>query len=104
MKSKLADRIVLVTAISVLVVGSAHAFVMGPTNFSFMGYPEHNCQQPFQPYSNDQYAWDRFQIDVEQYIECINQYVEAGNNDMARIRDAQDDALSEARAFVDSLQ
>jgi len=96
MKSKLADRIVLVTAISVLVVGSAHAFVMN--------YPYHNCQQPFQPYSNDQYAWDSFQIDVEQYIECINQYVEDGNNTIAHIRNAQDDALSEARAFVNSLQ
>jgi hypothetical protein len=104
MKSKLADRIVLVAAISVLVIGSAQAFVVGPTNLSFMGYPEHNCHQPIRPYSNDRYAWESFQSDAEEYVDCINDYVEAGNNDARRIRDAQDDALREARAFANSLR
>lgn len=79
---------------------SATATVFGPSNMSFTGYPDPRCYQPSVPFSDDHYAWDSFRSQVRTYVDCVNNYVEAGNNDIQRIRDAQDEAIRDAENFV----
>lgn len=98
--SKVIKSVVAAIVVSVLISGAASAVVFGPSNFSFAGYPDHQCYAPNRPYSDDTYAWERFRADGNRYIECVNDYVEAGNNDIRRIRDAQQDARSEAELFI----
>jgi hypothetical protein len=59
---------------------------------------------PSAPYSNDQWAWDSFRRDASEYIDCINEYIDAGDQDIRRIREAQQDALSEAQMFTNRIR
>ncbi len=101
---KSSKQMFLVVLVSTYLTGTAFAIVFGPSNLPLMGYPDHRCYAPSRPYSNDRYAWDNFRDDANQYIDCINDYVEAGNNDIRRIQDAQRDALNEADAFASSIR
>lgn len=101
--SKLLGRGLLAAMLLLLGSMRADAIVLGPSNLSLLGYPDHRCYEPRVPYSNDDYAWDSFRGDAEEYVDCINDYVEAGNNDMRRIREAQQDALNEANAFISRI-
>jgi hypothetical protein len=84
---------------------AAFAQVFGPSNFSFLGYPEPRCARPYVPYSGaSEYAWRSFKLDVDTYVDCVNEYVEAGDNDVKRIRLAQDEALAEAKRFLASIR
>jgi hypothetical protein len=89
-------------AVLLLLVGSmkADAIVLGESNLPLLGYPEARCYELRVPYSDDDYAWESFRHDADEYVDCINQYIEAGNNDIRRIREAQQDALNEANAFI----
>lgn len=97
-------QMILVALFSVFITGTAAALVFGPSNLPLMGYPDHRCYAPSRPYSDDRYAWESFRADANRYIDCINEYVEAGNNDIRRIQDAQRDALTEADSFVSRSQ
>jgi hypothetical protein len=102
--SKSWKHVIVAVLCSVLVTGTASAIVFGPSNLPLMGYPDPRCYAPSPPYSNDQYAWESFRSDANQYIDCVNEYVEAGNNDIERIQEAQQDALREADAFVSRIR
>ncbi|HYD86238.1 MAG TPA: hypothetical protein VEA80_02075 [Vitreimonas sp.] len=100
---KLIKQMTLVALFSTFITGTAAALVFGPSNLSMMGYPDHRCYAPSRPYSDDRYAWESFRADANNYIDCINEYVEAGNNDIRRIQDSQRDALTEADSFVSRI-
>ncbi len=101
---KLGRRSALLALALVIVSGSASAIVLGPSNFALNSYPDHRCYAPSTPYSNDQWAWDNFRRDANAYIDCINEYIDAGDQDIRRIREAQQDALSEAQMFTSSIR
>lgn len=83
----------------------AFAQVLGSTNLGFGGYPDPSCHTPHQPYAEaSESAWRSFKTDVEIYIDCVNEYVEAADNDAKRIHQSQDDALSEAKRFLPSIR
>lgn len=71
----------------VITNASAHAYVYGGTNFSFSGYPQHSCYF----YDNSD-KWYR-----ENYIRCINEYVENASNDIKRIREQAQETVDEAK-------
>lgn len=52
------------------------------------------------PFSDDRYAWDSFRSQARTYVDCVNDYVEAGDNDIQRIQEAQQEAIREAEAFL----
>jgi len=88
----------------VLSPASSQALVFGPSNLSLGSYPDDRCYQPSPPYGDDRYGRERFRSDTNQYIDCINDYIEAGNNDIERIEEAQRDARSEAELFLSSIR
>ena len=76
----------------------AGAFVFGSSNLGMFGYPDHTCTKPFKPYSFDsQYEVDNYNLEVQMYVDCINDYVEAARNDIDRIVEKANQAVSEAR-------
>ena len=78
----------------------ALALVFGGTNFGFMGYPDHTCSEPYKPYQfTDQYQVDRYNRDMEEYIDCINEYVDNAANDIKRIQESAQSAIDEANAL-----
>ncbi len=79
------------------------AFVAGPTNF-IGNYQDHWCNRPWPPITNDDHAWRWFLDDVERYQACIQEYVEAANNDIRRINEKANAAIEEFNSFVDSLR
>jgi hypothetical protein len=102
--SRFPAKIILAAAFSALTCVSATALVFGPSNLSLMGYPEHRCMQPRIPYSDDQYLWDSFRRQALEYVDCVDRYVAAGNNDIRAIQDAQREATNEADSFVQSIR
>lgn len=88
--------IIMICSVSV----PSHAIVLGGSNLSFVGYPEHACYKPYKPYQfHDEYEIDSYRYEVETYINCINEYVENSNNDIQRIQEAAQSALDEANSF-----
>lgn len=80
------------------------AFTIGSTNFDFLGYPKHKCNQPYIPHGRDKYAWEMFKISLDEYTECIRLYVEAAKNDQERIAEEANKAVDEHNAFVNSIR
>lgn len=75
------------------------AYVYGGSNLGIFGYPDHTCSKPYKPFEfRDQYELDNYRFDYERYIDCINEYVRNGNNDIRRIQSKQQDAIREAES------
>lgn len=96
----------------VVIASSAGAFVVGGTNFGFGGYPDHRCHQPYasKPYRpfrfESQYEVDaynrrveEYNAQVDEYFDCIETYVDNAKNDIRRIREKANDAITEANLF-----
>ena len=75
----------------------------GLSNLGFSGYPKHSCYPPSKPFSDDEWAWERFKSDATQFERCINDYLEAAENDQRRIVEGVNDAVSDYNFFVRSL-
>lgn len=83
----------------------SHAFVAGPSNFtSFNGYPEADCYQPSPPLTNDSFAWSMFKNEIESYKLCIQDYIDAAQNDQERIRESVNRSIDSYNTFIQSLQ
>ena len=79
---------------------NAYALVLGGSNLSLLGYPEHECYKPHKPYEFiDELDFQRYKTDVEIYLDCIREYVENAENDIERIREAAQDAIDEANSL-----
>ncbi|HCL5740712.1 TPA: hypothetical protein RCG93_004366 [Enterobacter roggenkampii] len=78
-----------------------NASVFGGSNLGFSGYPEFSDSEPTPPYNRDEYSMGAYKRDVERYIQNAKDYTENANNDMKRIREAQDGALEKANRVVE---
>jgi hypothetical protein len=84
-------KILLLLAVFVLCISSvAFGYVFGGTNLDFMGYPEFSAYLSYDPSRSE----------VERYIQEAKEYVENGNNDIRRIREAQNEAIRKANDAV----
>lgn len=92
---------------SLLASGYASSFVIGPSNFGFGGYPEPNCRKPIKPtkpYSMSE-SWEvdmynnrvrSYNAELQTYVLCVRNYVEAANLDVKRIQERVEELVSEA--------
>lgn len=80
-----------------------NASVFGGSNLGYSGYPEFSDSEPRPPYNRDEYSMGAYKRDVERYIQNAKDYTENANNDMKRIRKAQDDALEKANRVVEEF-
>lgn len=74
------------------------AIVFGGSNLGFSGYPSHTCYKPTRPWSNDEYSWQRYKSDYTSYIDCMRDYLDNASNDIQRIKEKMQEAVSEAKA------
>ncbi len=91
-------------------VSPLYALVFGGSNLGIFGYPSHRCTAPYskpsKPYSfNSQWEIDEYNSDIDrynsqmrEYINCINEYVENAKNDIKRIKEKANEAISEANS------
>ncbi len=102
-------RIGIIAILAIALSTPVAAVVFGGSNLGYGGYPDHSCfkpSKPLKPYSLDsQWEIDSYNSEVEaynsemsRYINCINDYVENGNNDIKRIREAVSSAIDEAKS------
>jgi hypothetical protein len=88
--------------------GSVFAYVIGGTNLSFLGYPDHSCRKPnkpIKPYSFDNRSEvdtyngqvDSYNFELQRYITCVKEYLENAGNDIKRIEEKMDGAVAEAK-------
>ena len=73
----------------------------GNSNFGVIGYSTFEKVSPTPPYSNDQYAIERYKRDVDDYVRAAESYSTACNNDIREIRDAQNESIRKANRVVD---
>ena len=63
--------------------------------------PSHSCSKPYKPYSfNSQWELDSFNDDVENYQQCIQDFVEEQNAAAETHQQAASDAIDEWNRFV----
>lgn len=63
--------------------------------------PSHSCYQPSKPYEfNDQWEVDRFNNEVEEYRDCISDFVEEQNDAIRRHQTAAEEAIDDWNNFV----
>jgi hypothetical protein len=63
--------------------------------------PSPSCTKPYKPYKfNDQYEITNFKNQVEEYRQCINDFVEEQNNAIVNHRHAAEEATSEWDNYV----
>lgn len=91
---------IIVLALTVFFALPAKAVVYGNSNLDFMGYPEFDEFPPSEPYSRDRYSFDQYRDEVEEYVRKAQDYVEAGNNDIQRIKEAQEEAIEKANQAI----
>lgn len=96
-------RIIILAVLILAVPASAPTYVSGPSNLSLGRYPDHLCSQPIRPYSNDEYAWRNFQMEIENYKSCIQDYVDGCDSDSKRAIESGNEAISEFNSFIGSL-
>ena len=97
-------KLAAVVALIVFTTNSADAVVFGPSNLGLGSYPSPRCYEPAIPYGNDEYSWSSFRRQANEYIDCINEYVEAADNDVRRIRDEQEEAIQDAENFLSRVR
>ena len=96
-------KFILFLLLCLCLPGLAWAFY-GSSNLGGLGYPDPRCRKPYSPYSNDQYAWDNFRREVDEYGRCIEDYVEAAENDRADILQKANTAVREYNNFIQALR
>lgn len=78
----------------------ANALVLGGSNFGLLGYPDHECHEPYKPYEFvDEYQYQSYKNEVELYFDCIREYVENAERDIERIQEAAKSAIEEANSL-----
>ncbi|MBV7478220.1 hypothetical protein [Pseudomonas sp. PDM31] len=66
--------------------------------------PSHNCTKPDIPYEfEDQFERDQFESDVEEYKDCITDFVDEQQQAMRKHKSAADDAIEEWNSFARSM-
>ncbi|NVJ64743.1 MAG: hypothetical protein HWD84_11025 [Flavobacteriaceae bacterium] len=97
----------IITSATLLFCFPALAMVFGGSNFTLGSYPKNTCypptSKPFKPYQfNNQFEIDsynvqvkRYNAELEDYSNCIDEYIENANNDIKRIQEAAQQAINE---------
>lgn len=63
--------------------------------------PSHSCTKPYKPYQfRDEWELRNFRDEVEDYKNCINDFVEEQNDAIRRHEDAAQEAIDEWNSFV----
>lgn len=91
---------IICALLSCLIVCPSYAAIYGDSNFDLRGYPEFDEYPPSQPYNRDRSSFDQYRSEVEDYVRKAEEYVEAGNNDIKRIKEAQEDAIEKANRAI----
>lgn len=101
------SRLLVLAVCAAMLPVSASGSVFGGTNFSsFLGYPDHDCDKPTEPYKpyrfTDQWQVDQYNAEVEtynwqirQYVDCIEEYLENAANDIERIQEKAQEAIDD---------
>lgn len=101
------NRVALLLLLAIF-SSSVLAFVIGGSNLGILGYSDHTCRKPIKPikpYSfNTRQEVDSYNNQVESYnmeyqhyVSCIKEYLENANNDIKRIEEKMDDAITEVK-------
>lgn len=85
---------------SLLFTFNAYSYVYGGSNI-YGNYPSFNEIEPNKPYTNDEYAWQNYQREVERYINNAKEYAENANNDIQRIQEEKAKAVESANQLVE---
>ncbi|MDK9420015.1 MULTISPECIES: hypothetical protein [Pectobacterium] len=92
----------MITLISISSIAfTSNAYVYGGSNLNFSGYPDFSELTPSAPYGNDQYMWNNYKFEVENYVRKAKEYVENGDNDIKRIKEAQQKTINDANQVVE---
>jgi len=83
-----------------LSVSPCCALVIGDSNLDyFSGYPDPTCTKPYKPYQlDDDFAVQSYNSQEDEYVRCINKYVDNAKNDIARIKEKANAAVDKANS------
>ena len=112
-------RVLLILVLTLFASGLfAYSFIYGGSNFSsYLGYPEFSYSKPSKPWTTYEYLpskytsvetvseweYDSYKSSVESYVQHAKEYIENCDNDIKRIREAQQQAIDDANNVIDEF-
>lgn len=89
---------------SLRTIGLTLGFVIGllsAPSFADMFAPSHSCSKPYKPYQfSSRSERDLFLLEVQNFKECISDFVEEQEAAIRRHREAANEAIDEWNSFV----
>lgn len=83
------------------VLAAASLIALAGTAHSDMITPSHFCSKPYKPYRfSSEWEMQRFQDEVEDYRQCIRDFVEEQEDAVSKHQAAAQDAIDEWNSFV----
>lgn len=82
---------------------AAFGYVAGSSNLDFLGYPtfESKHMRPQKPYSKDEWSARQYRNEVETYQRHAREYLDAANNDVQRVQEEKQNAITSVNRVVD---
>ena len=88
---------VFIISLLLALLNPVSAYAIGGSNLTLSSYPECTCYKPMKPILiNSQWELDDYKFQYDQYIDCVNEYIDNANNDIKRIKEKAEEALNEA--------
>lgn len=100
-KEKMKFKFLLI--ITALYACYSFAYIGDKSNFGLSEYPEFYRSQPYPPAGKDKFSYDQYRYEVEEYVKKTKEYLEAADNDIRRIQDAQEKAARKAKQVIEDF-
>ena len=98
-------KLMLAMVTGALCLGGVTAWAYyGSSNLDVFGYPDPDCHEPIIPYDRSEYAIDAFNMELNSYRMCIEQYLEAAKNDQQMIMEKHNEVVNRYNRFVRTIQ
>jgi hypothetical protein len=87
--------------IAVLAAIISFAICMTNSAYADMFFPSHSCSKPYKPYQfNNEWELENFKNEVEQYKQCITEFVEEQDEAIRKHKNAAEEAIDEWNNYV----
>ncbi|MDH4581395.1 hypothetical protein E8F20_05830 [Pseudomonas sp. BN415] len=79
-------------------------FLLSPVVLADTFQPSHDCSEPYKPYEfTSEFERDNFINEVEDYKQCISDFVDEQNDAVRKHQSAAQEAIDEWNSYANSL-
>jgi len=93
-------KLILTFILFLFSANASKAIVAGESNLEFSEYPAPKCEKPLKYILYNESSREKYNQKLQIYADCVNKYVKNAENDILRIREAQNLIIKEAKKSI----